>query len=100
MLKYITDLEAFKVEVAGVTAKTLSKPKRRNLLDLRTDGEVAAKTKTGSIKSTERDKINPTEQSWVIRGKQTYIFEGNWGIPVLPVLSFSSPTTLIWHEAR
>ena len=81
MLKYITDLEAFKAEVAGVTAKTLSKPKRRNLLDLRTDGEVAAKTKAGSIKSTERDKINPTEQTKKLGDKMEAKFSVRKGNP-------------------
>lgn len=61
MLKYISDAEAFKAEVAGVTARTLSKPIRRNIFDLRTDGQIAAaKTKSGSIKSAKQDKISPT----------------------------------------
>lgn len=45
MLQYINDLESFKAEVAGVVAESLSKPKRRNILDLRTDTQVAAKNK-------------------------------------------------------
>jgi len=59
MLKYIRDLEEFKDKVAGVVAENLSKPKRRDLPDLRPDSEIAAKAKTGNIVLKRETKDKP-----------------------------------------
>lgn len=60
MLQYISDIEAFRDEVAGTMARSLQR-RPRNLLDLRQAGEFAAKLKVEPFRNAVSDVTDTPE---------------------------------------